>query len=362
MALHDTRPDSSTRPSGLLRSAALPLVTLLLSVAIFIIDTVTKYEVAAATFYVVVVLLSTRFCRTQGVVITSAACIALTVASFVLTPGGNFRSGIANTVISLTAIAATTWLAVSIEAARVMAERAQAHLAHVARIMTLGEMAASIAHEVNQPLAAIVTNAHAGMRWMRSDPPNMAKATASIDSIVNDATRASVVINRVRALASHAPVEKTGININDVVHEVLALMQSRLRHSRIAVRTGLSGTLPVIQGDSIQLQQVVLNLVSNAIDAIEAAPEGERDIRIASAPSGASGVMIEVEDSGTGIDPAVAGDLFDAFRSTKRGGMGIGLSICRSIIEAHGGHIRAEPGTLRGARFCFTLPGEKEGV
>lgn len=348
------------KQSGIIRIAALPLATAILTITIFIIDTITPYEISAATFYVVVVLMSLRFCRMQGVITVSAICAALTIVSFVLTPDGNFRSGIANTSISLLAIGATTYLAIKIESARVLAERAQAHLAHVARISTLGEMAASIAHEVNQPLAAIVTNANACTRWMHADPPNTEKVAESIDSIVDDATRASEVINRVRALATRAEMTKAWMAINEVVQDVLALARTRLQENRVTVRTSLSGDLPMVFGDRVQLQQVVLNLVANAIDAIDATPSGERDIQIESSKFKTCDVMIKVEDTGVGIDPAASAHLFDAFHSTKSSGLGIGLSLCRSIIEAHGGDIWATPNTPRGATFCFTLPGERE--
>jgi signal transduction histidine kinase len=347
-------------PSGFIRSAALPLATAILAIAIFIVDTITPYEISAATFYVVVVLLSLRFCRTQGVITISAICVVLTVVSYVLTPGGNFETGIVNTSISLLAIAATTYLAVKSESARVTAEQAQAHLAHVARVTTLGEIAASIAHEINQPLTAIVTNASACTRWMYAQPPNLERAAASMDNIVDDANRASEIINRVRALATRTELKKTSLELNVVVHEVLALMQTRFRENRISVRTNLSNDLPMIFGDRIQLQQVVLNLLVNAIDALNAVPNDGREIHIISSKSNTCGATITIDDSGVGIDPASVNHLFDAFHSTKSDGMGIGLSICRSIIEAHSGQIWAAPNKPRGAAFCFTLPGDRE--
>jgi C4-dicarboxylate-specific signal transduction histidine kinase len=244
----------------------------------------------------------------------------------------------------------------------VTAERAQAHLAHVARITTLGEMAASIAHEVNQPLAAIVNNANACRRWMRAEPDNAEKIGASIDNIVDDANRASAIVNRVRALATRAESKRSRIEINHVVQDVLALMHVRLHESRIAVRTDLADGLPLILGDGIQLQQVVLNLVANAVDAINTATAGEREIHIQSSKFNTRGVRIRIADTGTGLDPEVTPDLFEAFYSTKPHGMGMGLSICRSIIEAHGGYIGAEPNEPHGSTFYFTLPGEKESM
>lgn len=346
----------------LVRSGTLPLLTGILAIGIFIIDTITPYEISAATFYVIVVLLSARFGRTQGMVTVSGICIALTIASYILTPHGNFGTGIINTSISLLAIAATTYLAVQIESARVAAEQAQARLAHVARITTLGEIAASIAHEVNQPLAAIVTNANACTRWMQARPANFANVASSIDSIVSDANRASEIIKRVRALSIRAEPKKSWIEINGVVRDVLALVQNRFRDNRTFVYANLESDLPMILGDRIQLQQVLLNILMNAIDAMNTLPSNSREICISSAKSSACGVIVTIEDTGSGIDPGIVPHLFDAFHSTKSDGMGIGLSICRSIIESHGGNIWAEPTTQRGATFCFTLPGDREKI
>ncbi|MFN4922628.1 sensor histidine kinase [Bradyrhizobium sp.] len=347
-------------PTGYIRSAALPLVTAVLTLAIFIVDTVTPYEIPAATFYVVVVLLSLRFCREQGVITVSAICVVLTIVSYVLTPGGNFETGIISTGISLLALAATTYLAVKIESARITAQQAQAHLAHVARITTLGEIAASIAHEVNQPLAAIVTHANACTRWIHAQPSDLEKAAASIESIVDDANRASEIIHRIRAFVTRAEPKRDWIDINGVIDEVLALMQTQFRENQIDLRTNLANSLPKIFGDRIQLQQVVLNLLVNGIDAINAAPNDDREISVGSSKSAAHSVTITIADSGVGIDPASVNSLFDAFHSTKSEGMGIGLSICRSIIEAHGGQIWAAPNKPRGAIFCFTLPADGE--
>ncbi|MEW6438400.1 MAG: sensor histidine kinase [Pseudomonadota bacterium] len=344
--------------SGFARSAVLPAATAVLALVIFVIDSITPYEISVATFYVIVVLLSLRFCRIQGVITVSAICILLTIVSFVLTPDGKLATGVINTSISLIAIAATTYLAVKMESTRLATERTQAHLAHVARVTTLGEIAASIAHEVNQPLAAIVTNANACTRWMNARPSNLMEAAASVESIVDDANRASEIVNRVRALAMRAELKKTRIDMNAVVHDVLPLTQNRFRESRIIVRTNLSNDLPIILGDRIQLQQVVLNLLVNAIDAIDAAQSDSREIHITSFKSDPCCVTITIEDSGIGIDPASFTHLFEAFHSTKSDGMGIGLSICRSIIEAHDGHIWAVPDKLRGATLCFTLPGD----
>ena len=314
-----------------------------------------------------VVLLSLRFCRKQGVIFVSLGCAALsilsavlTIVSYVPTAGSTFSLGVINTSISLTAIAATAYLALATETARQTAERAQAHLAHVARLTTLGELSASIAHELNQPLTAVITNANAATRWIRSEPPNPQKVTSSIESIVEDARRASEIIARIRALTTRAEPQNAWVDINAVIQEVLVLIQSQLNENRIVVRAELNNGLPSVFGDRIQLQQVVLNLIVNAIDAIGAAQADLREIRIKSRKTRPSGVEVSIEDTGGGLTTTDVNQIFDAFFSTKTGGMGIGLSICRSIIEAHHGRIWAEKGEPSGATFHFTLPGTQE--
>ena len=354
------------RPQALF-SPVLPIVTAELAIAIFIFDTVTPYEIAAASLQVVVVFLSLRFCRKRGIIFVSVACAALsilsavlTIVSYVPTAGSTFSLGVINTSISLTAIAATAYLALATETARQTAERAQAHLAHVARLTTLGELSASIAHELNQPLTAVITNANASTRWLRNDPPNLQKVTSSIESIVEDARRASEIIARIRAMTTRAEPQNAWVDINAEIQEVLVLIQSQLNENRIGVRAELNNGLPSVFGDRIQLQQVVLNLIINAIDAIGAAQTEPREIRIRSRKTRPSGVEISIEDTGGGLTATDVNQIFDAFFSTKTGGMGIGLSICRSIIEAHHGRIWAEQAQPSGAVFHFTLPGIQE--
>jgi signal transduction histidine kinase len=337
----------------------LPIATACLALATFVIDTITDYEIAAATFYVVVVLLTLGFCRKRGLIAVSGACVVLTILSYALTNDGNFKAGIVNTSISLLAIAATTYLAVKIESARELAQQAQSQLAHIARVTTLGELTSSIAHEVNQPLAGVVTNANACTRWIAAQPPNLAKVALSVSNIVKDANRASEIIARIRMLTKRVEPKKSWIDINSAIQEILSLMNDQLRENRIVLRTDLSNDLPMVFGDRVQLQQVILNLTVNAIDAINAAPLGDRLVRIRSAKPDNCGVWVAVEDSGIGVDPATVDRLFDAFHSTKTEGMGIGLTICRSIAEAHGGHIWAVANRPRGAVFQFLLPGDR---
>jgi signal transduction histidine kinase len=226
----------------------------------------------------------------------------------------------------------------------------------VARVITLGELTASIAHEVNQPLAAVVTNANACSRWLGADPPNLDEATKAIDRIVRDGNRASDVVARVRSLAKHARPERALANLNELIVEVVALTQPDCRRSGISLHTDFAEDLPPISADRIQLQQVVLNLVMNAIDAIKGSRQGPREISIASAQDGDNSIVVTVRDSGIGLDEANLDRIFEGFFTTKPEGLGMGLTICRSIIEAHGGHITAAPGAPRGAVFRFTLP------
>jgi PAS domain S-box-containing protein len=254
--------------------------------------------------------------------------------------------------------------------------QAQAELAHVARVTTLGELAASIAHEINQPLAAMVTNANASLRWLSGDLPNLGEACEANRRIIRDGSRGSEIIHRIRALAKKAPPKKDKLNLNEMILEVVAMARGEVQRNGVLLQTHLANDLPLILGDKIQLQQVILNLLINAIDAMSEAGEGPRELEVSSQkvtePSDESKectykdsaladaqwthVLITVRDSGPGVDPERINRLFDAFYTTKPQGMGMGLAISRSIIEAHGGRLRAKANTPRGAVFQFTLP------
>jgi C4-dicarboxylate-specific signal transduction histidine kinase len=304
--------------------------------------------------------MSVNFCQTRGVMLVAAGCMALTVLSYFLTRTGSPHSGLINHLISLSAIGATTYLALKIESAEVAAHEARAQLTHIARVTTLGELTASIAHEVNQPLAAVVTSANACLRWLAGQPPNLEKAKQAVERIVRDANRASDVVGRVRGLAKRAPSLREWLNINEIMLEVLVLTRREVEQNRITLQTQLSDDLPPVLGDRIQLQQVILNLIINAVEAIGAPDEGPREVLISSAKGESNGVLLTVRDSGRGLDPAKLDDIFDAFHTTKPMGMGMGLAVSRSIIEAHGGRLWAMPNEPRGAAFQFTLPTGRE--
>jgi C4-dicarboxylate-specific signal transduction histidine kinase len=241
-------------------------------------------------------------------------------------------------------------------------QKAQAELAHVTRVMTLGELMASIAHEVNQPLAAVVTNAQACLRWLALETPRLDEARAAVERIVRDGNRASEVIQRIRALAKKTEPQMVSLDINDVIREAISLEQREMLNQRVSLRTELASTLPAVLGDRIQLQQVVINLMMNGLEAMAPVTDRPREMLIRSQPHEAGEVLVAVQDSGIGIDSASAERLFNAFFTTKASGMGMGLSISRSIIMAHGGNLMASPNVDHGATFQFTLPSSSQGV
>ncbi len=234
--------------------------------------------------------------------------------------------------------------------------KAQTELAHVNRVTTMGQLAASIAHEVNQPITGVVSNAHAALRWLGGQPPDLEEVRHSLDEIIKDGNRAGDVIGRIRALIRKVPPRKDGLEINEAILEVIALAHGEVVKNSVSLQTQLAAGLPLIQGDRVQLQQVILNLIINAVEAMSGVSEGSRELLIGTGKDGSSAVLVAVQDSGPGLNPESVDRLFDAFHTTKPGGMGMGLSICRSIVEAHGGRIWASRTAGPGATVQFTLP------
>ena len=237
---------------------------------------------------------------------------------------------------------------------------AQAELAHVTRITTLGELTASIAHEVNQPLTGIVTNGAACLRWLGQGTPALDEARSSVEDMISDARRASEVIQRIRALSKKAEPEKAPLDINDVIHDAVRLVQRETLGHRASLRLELAPALPSVLGDRVQLQQVIINLVINAIQAMASVSDRPRKLLIRSQQHEAGHVLVAVADSGIGIEAKSVNQIFTAFFTTKPSGLGMGLSICRSIIEAHGGQVLAANNPGPGATFQFTLPSSGE--
>jgi PAS domain S-box-containing protein len=231
-------------------------------------------------------------------------------------------------------------------------------LAHANRVATMGELAASIAHELRQPLSAAVTNGTTCQHWLSEHTLDLARARRAAQLMMAAAQRASEVMDRIRGLVNKTPPEKISVVINDLLRETLAVVENELRARQIVVATEVAEPSPTIIGDRVQLQQVVLNLIMNGVEAMSLIADRPRRLRISSRREAPGSVLVAMEDSGTGLDPAMAERIFDPFFTTKAGGMGMGLSICRSIIDGHGGRLWASPAPSHGAVVQFTLPTE----
>jgi C4-dicarboxylate-specific signal transduction histidine kinase len=229
-------------------------------------------------------------------------------------------------------------------------------LAHANRVSAIGQLSASIAHEINQPIGAAITYAYAALSWLRAQPPNWEEARQALGFIVESGARAGEVIDRIRALVKKAPPQKDKVEINEAILEVLALVRAEIAKNAVSAKTQLAEDLPPIWGDRVQLQQVMLNLFINAIEAMNGMDEGSRELLISTEKIYSDAVLVAVRDSGSGFPAESAERLFESFYTTKAGGVGMGLSICHSIIEAHEGRLWATAAEPRGAVFAFTLP------
>jgi C4-dicarboxylate-specific signal transduction histidine kinase len=232
----------------------------------------------------------------------------------------------------------------------------QAELAHANRVATMGQLAASITHEVRQPIASTVINAQAALRFLERQPPGLEQARRVLAELVQDGMRAGDIVDGIRALFKKAPSRKERLDINAAIREVIELTRGEAMKNGVSMLMDLAQGLPLIEGDRVQLQQVVLNLILNAIEAMSGAEEGSRELLVSTGMAEPNSVHVGVRDSGPGLAPAVLERVFDAFYTTKSGGLGMGLSICRSIVEAHGGRLWATGHTPRGAFFQFAIP------
>ena len=237
--------------------------------------------------------------------------------------------------------------------------RAQTEIARIARITTMGEFAASIAHELNQPLGSIVTSGDACLRWLAAKPPDLDEARQAVAAIIRDGTRASRVLARIRELLSRGERQRERLDINDVIREVVALSEGELRRNEIALQTEMPADLPPVVVDRVLLQQVVLNLIINAVEALRVVSDRARVLRIRTQELASNSIVVLVQDSGVGLNPKHSDRMFEAFYTTKPEGIGMGLTISRSIIEAHGGRLWALANDGPGCSLCFALPIER---
>lgn len=322
---------------------------------IFIGDTITDLEIAFAVLYVSVILLAVYSGRTGAIAMVGIACAALTIISYFLTSHGASQAGLINGTLSLVAIGATTYLAIRIEMLDARARQAQSELARMSRLMIVGELGTSIAHEVSQPITAIAANGNAALRWLSATPADHDEARRAIERIVADAGRAGDIIARVRGLVARSSPSGDTIDLVEAINDVLELVRSEIRRNQILFRTELAGDLPLVTGDRVQLQQVILNLIMNAIEALAEVDVETRELLV-SAAADERKVTVSVRDTGGGMPAEMLDRIFEAFYTTKPKGMGMGLAISRSIIEAHGGTIYAAPNFPHGAVFGFILP------
>jgi PAS domain S-box-containing protein len=238
---------------------------------------------------------------------------------------------------------------------------ARAEVALMSQRMAMGEMAASIVHEINQPLAAVAANADAGQRWLARERPDIEEARAAFKRIAGDARRANAIIEEIRLMFRHDGMTLAALDVNALIHEALSLMRGDLENHRVTIDTALSDGLAPVHANAVQLRQVVVNLITNAVEAMSTVPNRQRLLRLGTHALKTqdlqpSSLLITVEDSGSGVDPAHADRIFEPFFTTKSHGMGMGLSICRSIVEHHGGRLSVAPGRQHGSIFQVTLP------
>jgi C4-dicarboxylate-specific signal transduction histidine kinase len=234
----------------------------------------------------------------------------------------------------------------------------QAELAHLSRVFTMGELTTSIAHEVNQPLTAVVTQGHACVEWLSANPPDLEEARDSAERIIQDGTRAGRILGHIRSLVKKDVPERELLNMNEVIQELAVFLRGETLNQRVTVKMDLDPDLPRVRGDRVQLQQVVLNLIMNGMEAMRALNGGEKEIWIRTRRDDNAGVRVVVEDIGVGFTAEIADKIFQPFFTTKEQGIGMGLSISRTIVESHAGHLWATPGAERGATFQFTIPVE----
>ena len=343
------------------RALALTGICILMAL-VFIADTVTNYAIAAAVFHTPLLLIAIRFLSARQVIALTAISMVLTVVSFILTRSGDYDVGLVNTGISIIAIAITSYLGLKLKSVQAAAHETREHLLRLSRLTTLGQLSTSIAHEVSQPLAAINTSAGACQRWLEASPPNVEKAQAAAQRIVYDAQRAKDVLDRVRSITRNEAPTSSAFDLNQALTELLNLSGGEMQRNHIDLRLALQSELPQVYADRVQIQQVMANLLLNAIEALSPPSDyhaAQISIETSLLPGDkpqANKVLFSIKDNGPGLSGTQLSQLFDTFWTTKAAGLGLGLTISRTIIDANNGHIWATDQTDGGAAFHFTLP------
>lgn len=320
-----------------------------------------KLDFATAGFLLLIgiVLVSTQASFFSSVILSVVAVGCLTY--FFSPPLFTFHVERHENLIALFAFLTTSIIITGLSAkirklSEEEAKRTRAELTRYARVAILGELTASIAHEVNQPLAGVVSSGEACRRWLANQPPNLERATRSVERIIRDADQASKVLQRVRNLVKNTPPERTAVIASEAIREVIVLTRSDARQNQIRLETQFADDLPSVWVDPIQLQQVCLNLIVNAIESLKSVRDGPRDLLVRAEKDSGGDVLVTISDTGSGLDSENPEEIFRAFFSTKPDGMGMGLAVSRSIIEAHGGRLWVSGNLPRGAKFQFTLP------
>jgi signal transduction histidine kinase len=344
-----------------LSSKILPVATAALTLAIFTGDSLTPPECAVCGLYPIAVLLAGRFCRARNLLAFAGACVGLTALAQIIAGGMAFGPrhitsiALFNSAVSSTAIGLATYLVLRGRSAEAAYQRAKADLERLNRITVMGELTAAIGHEVNQPIAAMVTNAGACLRWLSHDVPDLDMARMAASRIVRDGTRAADIIDRIRQVFRNEDSDRQMIDLNTLARETIDLLRNEASRHAISVHEHLAEALPRVAGDRIQLQQVIVNLVANGIDAMRHV-RGPRELTVTSSQTPDGSVLLAIADTGVGLPPEQLDQLFKPFFTTKPQGTGMGLAISRSIIEGHHGKLWAVPDARRGAVFQFSLP------
>ena len=355
------------RPFSTARSHLYSLATVAAAVGVFTADVYTRPEYVVSGLYLIVVLMAGGFIRGRALWLVSGGCSALTIVAQVLAHRlvlGNDQAtyiGAFNTIVSVLSMALATILILRSQAVQTAINQARLDLAHVSRVTTMGELTASIAHEVNQPIAGVVTNASACLRWLAGDTPDLQEARAAATRIVRDGTRAADIISRIRLMFTKGQPQRLPTDINQLIRETVDLLGSQAVRDGATIQMDLAADVPQVTADRVQLQQVLLNLILNGIDAMKDVG-GARELTVQSRLSRDGGATVSVRDHGVGLPSLQSDNIFNAFVTTKPHGTGMGLSISRSIVESHEGRLWAAPNEPRGATFAFSLPAGKMPV